>query len=871
MSSPTDAPPEPDDGIAEPARAHVAHDDADPHTTAPRTGDATRAEVLDPAGAPGDGGLAAASAAPTTPPQGRLAGSARWLARTARRISPEGWISIAVVSIATGFVLAQLQPELLVRNTTPAGGDMGAHVWGPAYLRDELLAEGRLTGWTRDWYAGFPAYQFYMVVPALLILLLDVVLPYGIAFKLVTVAGVLSLPAAAWAFGRLAGTRFPAPPIMAVGAVVFLFDRSYTIYGGNLASTLAGEFSFSISLSVALVYLGVVAKGLQTGRHRALAATLLGLTALCHLIPAIFALAGTAVFVLLRADRASTWRWVLPVVPIGSAIAAFWVLPFWWQRAYVNDMGWEKLTPEPGLPLVDWGGVLGDGSGGQLAELGTYLVPADLRWLVVLAIVGVVMSILRRQQAGIALAILSLVWMQAFVWIPQGRLWNARLLPFLYLGYALLAAIGVSEVGRSVAAWLARAVGAEEGVRPAELAARWVRGATAVVALLVVLVVVGLPLGVLPLGDRGSDGVYRWGPVETADRSFLPDWARWNYTGYEGKDSYREYHDVVQTMAAVGEERGCGRAMWEYESELDRYGTPMALMLLPHWTDGCIGSMEGLYFESSATTPFHFLNQSELSDAPSSAMRDIPYQGFDLELGVQHLQMLGVRYYMATSERAIAEADEQPDLTPIASSGPWQVYEVAGSDLVVPLENEPAVWADVEPEGRAWLDPAAEWYVDPEQWDTFRAADGPEEWQRIGEGEAAEVVPVDAVEVTEVVETNDSISFRVSEPGTPVLVRTSFFPNWHATGAEGPYRVAPNLMVVVPTEEQVSLDYGYEPVDWIAWLITLAGVVGVVALWRLDRRRPTPDLASSTAPEGPDLTPDGDDGRGGGAGPPERS
>ena len=36
-------------------------------------------------------------------------------------------------------------------------------------------------------------------------------------------------------------------------------------------------------------------------------------------------------------------------------------------------------------------------------------------------------------------------------------------------------------------------------------------------------------------------------------------------------------------------------------------------MLLPFWTDGCIGSMEGLYFEASATTPFHFLNEAELS------------------------------------------------------------------------------------------------------------------------------------------------------------------------------------------------------------------------------------------------------------------
>ena len=74
---------------------------------------------------------------------------------------------------ASAFVLWHLQPDLLLRDTTPAGGDMGAHVWGPAYLRDHLLPHGQVAGWTGDWYAGFPAYQFYMVVPSLLIVVLN--------------------------------------------------------------------------------------------------------------------------------------------------------------------------------------------------------------------------------------------------------------------------------------------------------------------------------------------------------------------------------------------------------------------------------------------------------------------------------------------------------------------------------------------------------------------------------------------------------------------------------------------------------------------------------------------------------------------------
>ncbi len=204
-----------------------------------------------------------------------------WVERLGRRLAAvtiEGWITFGIVVGAVVFTLAQLHPDLLFSNSTPTGGDMGAHVWAPAYLRDHLLPHFRLSGWAPDWYAGFPAYQFYMVIPALAVVILDVVLPYGLALKLVSIAGVLTLPIAAWAFGKLSGLRFPAPPMFAAIAVVFLFDETFTIYGGNIASTMAGEFSFSIALSISLVYFGVLARGLRTGRHRALAA---GLLALC--------------------------------------------------------------------------------------------------------------------------------------------------------------------------------------------------------------------------------------------------------------------------------------------------------------------------------------------------------------------------------------------------------------------------------------------------------------------------------------------------------------------------------------------------------------------------------------------------------------
>jgi 6-pyruvoyl-tetrahydropterin synthase related domain len=839
-------------------------------------------------------------------------------------------VDLLVVGSCVAFVLWHMQPHLLLSDSTPAGGDMGAHVWGPAYLRDHLLPHGQVAGWTADWYAGFPAFQFYMVVPSLAIVLLNaglhgwmalvpaaaglallgvlvayrhdrrvrrlaivgivvafslVGLPYGMAFKLVSVSGVATLPIAAYLLGRLAGARFPTPAGMAAAGVFFLFYRGFTIYGGNIASTLAGEFAFSMSLSFALVYLGVVFKGLETGRYRATAAVLLALTGLCHLIPAFWALAATAVIVLIRFRWSSTpvgrvaaalggavatgalaavvglvgpealrpvalvlaalavvglvvalWlasdsvRWLTPTLRVGGLLSLWWVGPFYLRRQFLNDMGWEKLpyrNADP--PETIW----------------QYLFPSrtpdvDLRWVFALALVGAGLSLALRLRVGIFLALMTLAMGVTFIVIPEGRLWNGRLLPFYYLTAMLLAALAVTEMSRTVMSLIRYDRREPVGVgAPAALA-----------TLAVVLVLVGVPAGQLPFSERLENG-YAWPrfspfKVTAEPASFVPSWARWNYSGYEGKDAYREYHDVVRTMEQVGQDEGCGRAFWEYEKELDRYGTPMALMLLPYWTDGCIGSMEGLYFEASATTPFHFLTQVELSTAPSAAQRDLPYGGFDINKGVDHLQMLGVRYYMATSENAISQARSHPDLTEIARSGPWVVFEVADSALVTPLEYEPAMVTGIDDSQLHWVEephdesgrfggPAIRWFTDPARWDVPLATSGPDDWQRVRGSETPVRVPVDDVRVSNIDEGDESISFDVDQIGSPVLVKSSYFPNWSVSGAEGPYRVAPNLMVVVPTETHVELTYGRTGVEYLSYGLTLLGLAGLVLLIRHPR------------------------------------
>ena len=733
-----------------------------------------------------------------------------------RRPSPETLVSLAVVAAGAIFVLLQLQPSLLVSDTTPAGGDMGAHVWAPAYLRDHLLPNWRITGWTPDWYAGFPAYHYYFPLPSLLIVLLDTVLPYTVAFKLVTVSGLVGLPFAAFGFGRLTRLPFPAPPLLGLATLPFVFDRFHTIWGGNAAATLAGEFSFSIALSLALVFLGVVHRGLDDGRHRALAAGLLAATALSHLIPAAFAVVGACIILLLRRPSWSRWGFVAALGTTGAALAAFWLLPFLVRLPFSNDMGWER-TEAYRENLMPW----------QRTDVATTMT-SHLKLVAALAVLGAVMALARRRRGGVVLVALAVTCALAFRYVPDGPIWNARVLPFWYLSLYLLAAVAAAEVILLVGAGLATE---EEG------GGRFVTLAAPAAALAVVVLAVGGPLGVLP----------SWTGVSTADRSFVPGWARWNYSGYEGKPAYTEYREVVATMARLGREEGCGRAMWEYEPELDRYGTPMALMLLPYWTDGCIGSMEGLFFESSATVPYHFLNQSELSSRPSRAMRDLPYRSLDVASGVEHLQLLGVRYYMALSPEAQAQAAVNPDLRLLATtpSTPvtyadggikdrfWQVYEVAGSELVEPLTHEPVVVEEGAGSKHGWLEAGVDFYQDPGRWEVPLAADGPREWARIpAAGADAPRREVPPAVVSGVRAGDDTISFDVDRPGTPVLVKASYFPNWKVSGATGPWRVTPNLMVVVPTDRHVELRYGRTPVDLLGIALTLLGLAGVVLMVR---------------------------------------
>jgi hypothetical protein len=136
----------------------------------------------------------------------------------------------------------------------------------------------------------------------------------------------------------------------------------------------------------------------------------------------------------------------------------------------------------------------------------------------------------------------------------------------------------------------------------------------------------------------------------------------------------------------------------------------------------------------------------------------------------------------------------------------------------------------------SWLKASTAWYVDPSRFSVPLAANGPANWPR-GTAATRRSVVVPRTEVRDIATSAAGVSFTVSRLGTPVEVAISYFPNWHVAGALGPYRVTPNLMVVVPTSHEVTLTYGATPANRLGEAISLGALLACAVLFWRGRRQ----------------------------------
>ena len=309
----------------------------------------------------------------------------------------------------------------------------------------------------------------------------------------------------------------------------------------------------------------------------------------------------------------------------------------------------------------------------------------------------------------------------------------------------------------------------------------------------------------------------------------------------------------------------------------------MALMLLPHWTDGCIASQEGLFFEASGTTPYHFLTAAAMSANSSNPVRELRYTDNNAAVGVPMMQKMGVKYLMVFTEAAKAQADTRSDLELVARERPVEHLSGRGhrhrraADGAAgggqrprrrPARAQPRAGHQLVPEPRrvggdarrrrARRVAAHRCAGRPRPPDRRRAdgARGARSTSWCPSRPSSRWRSTRSRSATTRWATRD-LSFDVSQIGVPVLVKVSYFPNWQVEGADGPVPHRAQLHGGrARRRTHVSFHYEASTLGQVAYLLTFVGF-GLLVFWRcrgdVRHRSPHPFMVDAQRPS--DWTP----------------
>jgi hypothetical protein len=390
-------------------------------------------------------------------------------------------VDTLVLCTSFWFIASQLPAHLLLVPTIANGGDMGSQYYAAVYLRDVLLPSGKIVGWCPGNYAGFPLFQFYFPLPFLLMVALGTVAGLPVAFKLVCLFGTFMLPAAVYLSLRLFRVPFPGPALGTLASLCFLFMEANSLWGGNIPSTLAGEFTFSFSLALSVLFLGALRRAVETERGLVANGLLVAGIGLSHGYTLLWS--GLSSLMELVATRRWWTRFGVLAAVHGLAILfmAFWLIPLLayspWTTAFTHV--WT-ITLKDLFPPILWPII-------AVAVSSTAVLVALRLWRKQ----PVPVSVINLWGAtGMALAV--------YLSASSFHVVDIRFLPFLQIGLCMVAAAGAGHLLSRLPA---------SGIWP-------------VAAALLVL------------------------PWVQSHVSFVPGWAQWNFAGYEAKPSWPLFRSI---------------------------------------------------------------------------------------------------------------------------------------------------------------------------------------------------------------------------------------------------------------------------------------------------------------------------------------
>ncbi len=706
-----------------------------------------------------------------------------------------GWIADLLFTLASaGLIASILGVGFLNSSNWPTGGDAASHLLYAKLYADDLLWSGEVLPWMPEVFGGMPFLSYYFPLPFMVMAVLSKFTGLAVAFKWGSFLAAMLLPGAVFAASRRwFGFAWPAALFGALGALAFLVHEQNSIWGGNLLSTLAGEFAYSYGMLFAVLAMLAWARAINRQRGWLGAALLEAACGFSHGFPLL--IVGFSSFLLLLdcgggPDRLARLKRSFFMLMAGH-ILAFALLGGWlWPMLEMHRL---TIPNDGSFPLANW----------------RDLLPATL-WPVlgggVLGLQLLVLPAVRRgwsdSQRRALCYLIGAAGLAAVFFLAGDRLGVAdiRFFPLVWLlgaiacGWLLGQALtGVCNIG-------GEAVGGSRGMVAARL----------------------LLAGAAGLGLLGWLGQH----VQKA-----PDWGLWNHSGLDAKP---QWHNLSQLFPAMQGDLWSPRLTFEHDPANSDIGSTRSLEALPMFLNHR-PVLEGLYMESALLGPAIYQLQSEISARPSSPLVRFPSGSLDPQFAASHMNFLHADSALLRSDKAKAALEASGLFDKVAEASPFALYRLKHFDsslaqvVTQPLQVRPT---------QDWMQDAFAWFRTRSRFDAWLPVYGADPSLKAHAGPAPQV--------REVSLERDKMVFETSAIGSPHLIKMAYHPRWHLVSQGSLHVAGPGFMLVVPQEKEIRLEYGHTLTGKLGMAATVAALLAsALLLWRGRRRQAVAGIATA--------------------------
>jgi hypothetical protein len=559
------------------------------------------------------------------------------------------WVDALVLVFSLGLFFFFAPLDIL--NDAPAtGGDTGSHYWPLVTLVKEGLPNWQVRVWNPGNLGGEPHLTHYFPLPYFIMAFLSLFMPLGRAFNIGSILPVAVFPLCVYLSLRMWRVRFPIPALAALASLSFLYNESFSMWGGNALSTLAGQFAHVYANCFFILGIGAMGAALAKKRFPWAATLLFAAVLISHFYVALFLPIVFLSFLFFEKSEPMVDRLKkLALSGLGSLLLSAWfVIPMLhnskWNTAFGLKWSGGKLLQEA-FPYLFWPFAVFTVLALVYFGIQRFKKPSPEReWNVLFPM---------------AICVFLAGFIYYFIFPPLGLV-DVRVFPTMQLFLCLLAAV---------------------------LAGIWMRRSMASVWVWFL----AIPIGVL---------IFWWAAQEIHN---FPYWMKWNYSGWQAKTAYP---DVKNLSDKIRGDFNQGRVIYENSELSNAAGSMRVFEMLPYFSGRA--TLESVYMQATVLAPEAFYLQALISKTPSCPFPNYQCTGFNVDKLKNYLRMMGVSDLILMSSEVRTQADKSDFLKADGSFGLWHLYRSSVQAPLAEVLQKPPEWLETTDFKRSFY----EWFLD---------------------------------------------------------------------------------------------------------------------------------------------------------------